>query len=164
MANIVTSIRIVCSILLLFFPAVSPAFYTLYIICGVSDMVDGTIARKTNSVSGLGAKLDSVADFCFILVCMIKLLPVIDFPLWIWIWIGGIAAIKLVNIISGVVCQKKFVVEHTILNKITGAVLFLFPITLTLVKLEYSVVVACTIATSAAIQEGHFIRSGKEYL
>ena len=47
MANIITGLRIACSIALLFCPAFSPAFYTLYIIAGVSDMIDGTVARKT---------------------------------------------------------------------------------------------------------------------
>jgi CDP-diacylglycerol--glycerol-3-phosphate 3-phosphatidyltransferase len=38
MANIITGIRIICSIALLFFPALSPAFYILYITAGVSTM------------------------------------------------------------------------------------------------------------------------------
>ena len=58
MANIVTSCRILCSILMLFSPAFSVQFYILYLICGLTDMVDGTIARKTNTDSEFGAKLD----------------------------------------------------------------------------------------------------------
>ena len=46
MANIITIIRILCSIALLFFPAFSPVFYVLYITAGVSDMVDGWFARR----------------------------------------------------------------------------------------------------------------------
>ncbi|MBO6080806.1 MAG: CDP-alcohol phosphatidyltransferase family protein, partial [Bacteroidales bacterium] len=76
MANIVTSLRIVCSIALLFCPVFSPAFYALYLTAGVSDMVDGWIARRTHTASELGAKLDTIADIVFVIVCLVKLLPV----------------------------------------------------------------------------------------
>lgn len=45
-ANILTGCRILGSILLLFFPAFFVAFYIIYLFCGFSDMIDGTIARK----------------------------------------------------------------------------------------------------------------------
>lgn len=63
MANFITSLRIICSIALLFCPALSQVFYVLYIIAGVTDMIDGTVARKTNTVSEFGSRLDTVADF-----------------------------------------------------------------------------------------------------
>lgn len=63
MANFITSLRIICSITLLFCPALSQVFYVLYIIAGVTDMIDGTVARKTNTVSEFGSRLDTVADF-----------------------------------------------------------------------------------------------------
>ena len=65
MANILTSCRILCSIVLLYFPTFSPWFYALYIVSGFTDMIDGTVARKTNTVSEFGTKLDTVADFIF---------------------------------------------------------------------------------------------------
>lgn len=160
-ANIITIIRILCSIAILFCNALSPVFYTLYIIAGVSDMVDGYIARRTNSVSELGAKLDTIADFVFVVVCLIKLLPVLTIPSWLWIWIGVIALIKIINIISGLVVQKKFVAIHSIMNKITGFLLFVFPLTLSFVELKYSAIFVCIFATFTAIQEGHFIRTEK---
>ncbi|MBR4837717.1 MAG: CDP-alcohol phosphatidyltransferase family protein [Bacteroidales bacterium] len=161
MANIITIIRILCSIAILFCNALSPVFYTLYIIAGVSDMVDGYVARRTNTVSELGAKLDTIADFVFVVVCLIKLLPVLTIPSWLWIWFGVIALIKIINIISGLVVQKKFVAIHSIMNKIAGFLLFVFPLTLSFVELKYSAVVVCLFATFAAIQEGHFIRTKK---
>ena len=81
MANIITGIRIVCSIALLFFPVFSPAFYALYIIAGISDMIDGAVARKTGTASEFGSKLDTAADFILVVVCLIKLLPVIHVPI-----------------------------------------------------------------------------------
>ena len=99
MANIVTSLRIVCSIALLLFPVFSRAFYALYLTAGLSDMVDGWIARRTHTASELGAKLDTIADIVFVIVCLVKLLPMLDIPVWLYVWIGIIALIKIINII-----------------------------------------------------------------
>lgn len=159
MANIITIIRILCSIALLFCPAFSVAFYSLYITAGLSDMADGWVARRTNTVSAFGAKLDTVADVVFVIVCLIKLLPVMDVPVWLYVWIGIIAFIKIINIVSGFVVQKRFVAVHSVMNKVTGVLLFSFPLTLSFVDLKYSAVAVCLIATFAAIQEGHFIRT-----
>ncbi len=161
MANIVTSIRILCSIALLFCPAFSPAFYALYLTAGVSDMVDGWVARRTHTASELGAKLDTVADIVFVIVCLVKMLPVLNIPVWLYVWIGVIALIKIINIISGFVVQKRFVSVHSIMNKTTGLLLFVFPLTISFIDLKYSAAVLCFIATFAAIQEGHFIRTNQ---
>ena len=77
MANAITGLRILVSVVLLFCPVFSPVFYALYLIAGLTDMIDGTIARKTNTVSEFGARFDSIADFVFAAVCLIKILPVI---------------------------------------------------------------------------------------
>ena len=159
MANIITGIRILCSIGLLFFPAFSPAFYTLYIAAGVSDMIDGTAARKTGTASVFGSKLDTAADIILAAVCLIKLIPVLDIPVWLLIWIIVVALIKMINIISGYVMYKEFVAVHTVMNKVTGIILFLLPMALTVIDLQYSGALACAAATFAAIQEGHFIRT-----
>ena len=161
MANIVTSIRILCSIALLFCPAFSPDFYALYLTAGVSDMVDGWVARRTHTASELGAKLDTIADIVFVIVCLVKMLPVLNIPVWLYVWIGVIALIKIINIISGFVVQKRFVSVHSIMNKTTGLLLFVFPLTISFIDLKYSAAVLCFIATFAAIQEGHFIRTNQ---
>ena len=121
MANIITGIRIVCSVALLFFPALSPAFYAIYIAAGLTDMIDGTIARKTGSVSGFGAKFDTAADAVLVAACLIKLQPVLDVPVWLYVWIGVIALIKAVNLISGYVMRKQWIALHTVMNKVAGA-------------------------------------------
>ena len=157
-ANIITSCRILCSMGILCFPAFSPEFYIMYFLCGFSDMIDGTIARKTNTVSEFGSTLDTVADFVFVVVCSIKLLPMIHIPVWLWIWIAVIAVIKTVNFARGFVRRKKLVALHTVLNKATGTLLFLLPFTLQSVEPTYSFAVVCIIATIAAIQEGYYKR------
>ena len=162
MANTITFFRIAAGIVLLFCPVFSPAFYTFYIAAGLSDMLDGFVARKTDTVSKLGARLDTIADFVLVVVCLIKLLPVMSIPVWLFVWIGMIALIKAVNIVSGFAVQKKFVAVHSVMNKATGVLLFLLPLTIPTVPLKYSAIVVCAAATFAAIQEGHFIRTGKE--
>ena len=159
MANILTISRIILALLLLRFPALSVPFTVVYVIAGLTDVVDGFIARKTGSDSEMGAKLDTAADFVFVVVCLIKLLPVIELPIHLLIWTVIIALIKIINIISGFIVQKKFVAVHTILNKVTGAMLFVLPLTVSFVDLRYSGSIVCAVATLAAIQEGHLIRT-----
>lgn len=156
-ANTITAFRILGSALLLFFPTFSAEFYTIYILCGFSDMIDGTIARKTNSAGELGAKIDTAADLAFVTASLIKILPMIDIPQWLWIWGIVIAIIKIGNIIRGYVSEKQFVSLHTVMNKITGFLLFLLPLTLSFAKWKYSAVAVCATATVAAIQEGLYI-------
>lgn len=127
-------------------------------------MIDGLVARKTGTVTEFGAKLDTAADFVLVAVCLWKLLPSLAVPLWLWIWIVLIALIKMINIISGYVIQKKYIALHTVMNKITGILLFLLPLMLPAVEVKYSTPLVCTVATFAAIQEGHYIRTGRDDL
>ena len=156
-ANIITSCRILLSITLLFCPVFSVCFHGIYLLCGFTDMVDGTIARKTNSASDFGARLDTISDFIFFVVSFIKLLPVIHIPKWIWVWIVIIAIIKIFNVILGFIYTKKLISLHTVMNKITGLLLFLLPPTLQFIESRYSFAVVCIIATIAAIQEFCYI-------
>lgn len=125
-------------------------------------MIDGAVARKTGTASAFGSKLDAGADFVLIVVCLIKLMPVLHAPVWLIIWVIGIAVIKAVNLASGYAARKEIVVLHTAANKVTGLLLFVLPLTLTFIDLKYSGAVVSTLATFAAIQEGHLIRMGTE--
>ena len=120
-------------------------------------MIDGTVARKTGAVSNFGAKLDTASDFVFMAVCVVKLFHKINIPTWLWIWIAIIAIVKVINIVMGFIRRKKLVALHTFLNKITGLLLFLLPLTLQFILPTYSFAVVCTIATIAAIQESYYI-------
>lgn len=161
-ANIITGCRIICSILLLIFPAFSPWFYALYLLGGFTDMIDGTVARKTNAVSEFGSKLDSAADFVFVSACLIKLFPAVDIPVWMWIWILAVAAVKTVSIIINMIYRKELAAVHTVMNKITGFLLFLLPLTLNYIDIKYSGFVVCAAATAAAVQEQYYVIKGKK--
>ena len=161
MANIITCIRIVLSAALLLCPVFSPAFYELYITAGFSDMIDGAVARRTGTVSELGSRLDTIADIVFTVVCLIKLLPALDVSVWLYIWTAIIAMIKLFNIAIGYIRQKQFVAVHSVINKVTGGLLFIFPLTPAFIDLKYSAAIICLIATIAAVYEGYLIQTGR---
>ena len=162
-ANILTGCRIFGSILLLFFPAFSAAFYIIYLFCGFSDMIDGTIARKTNSADKFGSQLDTMADLIFVAASLFKLLPAIPIPQWLWIWGGVIAVIKISNIIWGYVSKKQLLSLHTTMNKVTGLLLFLLPLTIPFWELQYTAIAVCSVATFSAIQEGVYVIGDREH-
>ena len=161
MANVLTICRIALSIALLMPAALSPAFFALYTLAGVTDMVDGYIARRTGTESELGARLDSIADLVLVVVCLVKILPAITVPTWLWIWVGVIVLVKMVNAVSGFVVEKRLIMPHTTANKVAGFVVFLVPFAIPLVGITMPAVIACAVATFAAVQEGHFIRTGR---
>ena len=159
MANLLTCFRIICSIVLLFCHPFSASFYVIYLLAGFTDMVDGTVARKTGTSSEFGAKLDTIADTVLVLACLIKLLPVLKIEVWMYVWILIIAVIKVINILSGFILEKRFVTVHSAANKITGTLLFVLPLSLRWIELKYSAAIVCVAATFAAVQEGHYIRT-----
>jgi len=97
-----------------------------------------------------------------VICCCFKLIPVLAFPKWLWIWGGVIVAIRVINQISALVMCKKCLFPHTVANKVTGVLLFVgVPLTVLLESFVPMVVIAVA-ATFAAVQEGHFIRTGLE--
>ena len=125
-------------------------------------MIDGTVARRTNSASEFGARLDTLSDFVFMLVCSIKILPILHIPIWLWAWILLIALTKILNIMLVLIVKKKLISIHIVLNKITGFALFLLPLTMTFVEVTYSVLAICVLATVAVMQETYLVARGRE--
>ena len=159
MPNVISALRIAGSIGLLFCNVTGWPFWTLYALCGISDMVDGWLARILHAETKAGAILDSVADLSFVACCAIRLLPHLSIPSWLWIWAGIIVVIKLVNQVSSLVVFKRFCFPHTIANKLTGFLLFLAVPTLFWTVIPVAVVAA--VATFAAIQEGRVRGNGE---
>ena len=153
--NIITILRFIGAACLLFCDTAGAAFWVIYVLCGVSDMVDGYLARSMHAESKTGAVLDSVADICLVTCCAIRLLPVIQIPSWLWIWAGLIVIIKIINQISAMVVNKRLCFPHTKANKLTGLLLFLAVPTMFWSIVPIAIVAG--VATFAAIQEWHFI-------
>jgi CDP-diacylglycerol--glycerol-3-phosphate 3-phosphatidyltransferase len=155
--NVISIVRIAGSICLLFCDVAGWPFWVLYALCGVSDMVDGWLARKLQAETKAGAILDSVSDIIFVACCAVRLLPVLEIPVWLWIWAGVIVFIKMVNQVSALVVYKRFCFPHTWANKLTGLLLFLAVPAVFWSVMPVAIVAA--VATFAAVQEGHFIRT-----
>ncbi len=155
--NVISVLRIAGSIGLLFCDVAGWMFWALYALCGISDMVDGWLARNLQAESKTGAVMDSAADIVFVACCATRLLPVLEIPAWLWIWAGAIVIIKMVNQISTLFVCKRFCFLHTVANKLTGFLLFLTVPTMFWSMIPISIVAA--LATFAAVQEGHLIRT-----
>lgn len=149
-ANVVTAFRIVLCIPLIASPVFSGGFFAAYLLCGVSDMVDGPIARKTRTASAFGSRFDTVADACFLAASAVKVLPAIVLPIWMWVWIGAIAIVKVAGIArsfrSGV-----SPLPHSIPSKVAGLFLFLFVLFLPFFEAWVPAVPVCVAASIAAL-------------
>ena len=156
--NILSASRIVLCLPLLLVDAMTLPFWVLYVIAGLTDMLDGFLARRWGVESQFGARLDSMADFVFVIAVGYKLFPWLKLPAALWMMIGLIALVKIINAVSAYIVKHKMVFLHTKANKLTGFLLF---IGIMAIGQSYFVpvawVVAC-IALFAAIQEGHIIR------
>ena len=124
-------------------------------------MIDGTVARKMGSASDFGARLDTVSDFVFMVVALIKIAPYLHIPVWLWAWIGMIAVIKIGGAVWGFVRTGEFTFPHTVLNKVTGLLLFLLPVTISFIDLMFTLPIVCIVATVAAIHEAYYTYSEK---
>ena len=153
MANIISGARIPLSLSLFLLPTEGIAFRSIYALCGLSDIADGYIARKSGTETELGSKLDSAADAVFVLTCFIKLFPRLSFKPYVWYWIALIAAMKIFSLILAYTKDKKFSIPHTTANKITGLMLFIFGFLIPVYDASFAAVPICAVATFAALQE-----------
>ena len=158
-ADYVTASRIVLSVILMFLDAFSLPFYIVFVLAAATDVLDGPIARRTHTESKTGAMLDSIADLFFVFACLISIVPAIVIPTWSIVWAVIIAVIRLINIVSGYIMHKEIVMLHTAANRLTGCLLFLLVFLLKTDVAAVSIGVVCAVATFAAVQEGHFIRT-----
>ena len=156
--NILSASRIALCLPLLLVGAMTLPFWVLYLIAGLTDILDGFLARRWGVESNFGARLDSLADFVFVLAAGYKLFPWLKRPVALWMMIGLIALVKASNAFSVYLVKQRIEFLHTKANKLTGLLLF---IGLMAIGQSYFIPVAwgvACIALFAAIQEGHLIR------
>lgn len=160
--NLITIARIVGAIILLRADATTQVlapFWGLYAFCGLTDIFDGVVARWLKVETKTGALLDSVADIIFVVCAGYKLCPILMFTSWMWIWTAIIICVKVFNQISALVVYGKPVFPHTLANKITGLILFLSLPLYICFGWDFPLIMVSAIATFAAVQEGHYIRT-----
>ena len=162
-ANIITFTRIIATIIMVFTGVLTKGFYIAYVYAGLSDVIDGFIARKLHIESDFGRKLDSVSDLFFYTTMMIKIWPylVMYLPPYVWALIWTILGMRIALYIFYSLGQKKLLANHTYLNKATGATMFCLPFML---KTNYFVAYSqgvVTVALTAALYEIYLVIRGK---
>ncbi|MBQ3003727.1 MAG: CDP-alcohol phosphatidyltransferase family protein [Clostridia bacterium] len=153
--NIITSLRIVGTVLMLPAESMSAWFFVLYSFTGLTDVLDGFIARKTNTTTPLGTKLDSVADLLFYAAMFYKIFPTLSevLPLGVWIGIGIAVLIRLCAYATAAIKYKRFASLHSWLNKVTGFMVFGLPyMIVTPFAVAYSYL-GCAVAIFASASE-----------
>ena len=124
--NIITTIRILGTVVMIFTTSFTVPFYAVYITCGVTDVLDGFVARHFKLTSEFGAKLDSMADLFFFFITLVKTLPVlwVTLPKNIWVIFGIVLFLRLIMYLKYAIKDHEFGSEHTYLNKLTGLTVF----------------------------------------
>ncbi|MBE6054944.1 MAG: CDP-alcohol phosphatidyltransferase family protein [Clostridium sartagoforme] len=151
--NFITLIRIIGTFVIIFTKPFSTMFFIFYFLCGLSDVLDGYIARKFKLCSKLGAILDSLADAFLIIIAIIKVLPRLELELWMIVWIGFIFIIKVLSLIIGFLKFNEVAFLHTYANKSAGIFLFFAPLIYKLVGINISIAIVCSLSTVAALEE-----------
>ena len=152
-SNLLSVIRIIVAPSILFFQAFSIFFFIIYSLCGLTDILDGYIARKTDSVTNLGAKLDTIGDIVFMASVVIVVLPVIEIPKIIWIWIIVIFIIRIISMVISYYKYNVFSMLHTMGYKLTGFTLFFFVYLYPFMDLTILTSLICILATYSSIEE-----------
>ena len=151
--DLMTGLRILLASAMLLARDVLWLFWLLYFLCGITDVLDGLLARRLNAQTLLGARLDSGADAAFAAALALSWLPRQRLPLWALAAAAGIALIKLC---SGLLCRIRFgewSFLHTYLSKAAGAAVFAaLPLT-ELLPLKLTIGPACAVAAVAALEE-----------
>lgn len=153
--NCITMLRIVGAISLVFVEPFSVLFFVIYSLSGVSDIFDGWLARRTNAVSELGSKLDSVADLLFYGAMLIKLLPaLIDWlPHLIWYFVAAIIAVRVASYCFVAIKHHRFSSMHTYADKLSGLFVFCVPYFVVLIEPVIYCSAVCVVTAFASLEE-----------
>lgn len=151
--NALSMARIALTIPLIWLRPLSAGFFVLYALAGVTDAMDGCLARAWRVTSKLGAKLDGAGDFLLFSVLLYRLIPIFPWPLWTIVWIAVIAAIRLSALFVCYIRFRQFAFLHTYANKVTGFLLFLFPFLIVLLDLNATATVLCAVASLSSLEE-----------
>nr|MDA3847483.1 CDP-alcohol phosphatidyltransferase family protein [Vallitaleaceae bacterium] len=128
-------------------------FLVVYAICGITDMLDGYIARKMGTASSIGARLDSIADIIMVFIVIYILYPIIILPEMFYYWIIGIILIRIASVIIVFTKFNTFCILHSYSNKATGLTLFLVPVLLAFLPLEIIAYILSVMGSVSALEE-----------
>lgn len=155
--NLVTSIRIIGAVAILFLEPLSLPFYLVYGLCGLSDALDGFLARKLGASSRIGSLLDSVSDLIFYSVMAVVIFPTLYELLSLGNWLVILIPVGL-QLIGYIICAikfRKFSALHTYANKALSVIVFAFPFSfIGYIYLLYNlyIYIGCIVAFYAGIE------------
>jgi cardiolipin synthase len=131
--NLLSLLRIACAPLFLF--SVSRGFCFLSVLiaafAGISDFLDGYLARRFNSESRLGEMLDPLADkvFCNFAAYGLCIHHFNTCPIYLWLMAGLMAARDILLILGSVyahIVKMKAEIRPVYISKICTALTFMF--------------------------------------
>lgn len=153
LVNALTLLRMVGALALLALVPLSMPYFAVYTACGLSDVLDGWIARRAGVTSVFGASLDSVADTAFAFALVVSLVPTAGLSAAWWLWVAAIALVKLASLTVGYARFRAYAALHTYANKLAGLALFALPVFFALAGSAPAAAIVCAIATFAALEE-----------
>jgi CDP-diacylglycerol--glycerol-3-phosphate 3-phosphatidyltransferase len=153
--NFITGLRILGTAALLFVESLSLPYFIIYVLAGITDVLDGMIARLTKTTSALGSLLDSIADLFFYTVLLVKILPKLIevLPTAIWFCVATVILIRIVSYSLAFVKYKRLASVHTYMNKMTGGAIFVYPFLLMTAAAIPAAFCVCAIAGIASVEE-----------
>ncbi len=131
--NMITSFRVLGTFGLFFVEPFTLPFFILYTFCGVSDVLDGWVARTTGSITEFGSRFDSISDLLFYAVMLIRIFPAMweILPKTIWLGVAAVIILRIISYTLAALKYRRFASLHTYMNKLTGFFMFCVPYFLT---------------------------------
>ena len=151
-ANILSSVRIVLATVLMRYNDFTAGFLKLFCVAGLTDLLDGPIARATKSVSIRGAKLDTAGDVLTYAAIGKILLVKSKFSKVQLYLIGASILAYTISAIIAYAKFGKFFFVHNILSKALGVGLFLMPFASILDYMNVIVPVVCALFLLASAE------------
>ncbi len=154
LANIISFSRILLALCLLFFLNNKIVYLIIFTVAILTDAIDGSIARKTNSESELGAALDDYGDITLALVNIISVFIWLKSKALVFVpFVVVLVILKVANAVILKVKFKKVTILHTFGAKITFVLLFFAIFVFLLFESTILIYITYSIAILTAIEE-----------
>jgi len=178
--NILSVSRIPLALSLFFVTRTPVWFIIIYALCGLTDLLDGYIARRFRLQSDIGAKLDTIGDTTLIIVIassilvfpwiMSNYMPWIRYAITenlgrILIFVAIIIFVKLLNVVYIKIKFKEFNSVHTIFNKLIAVPIFIaVPVCVAMQRIpNFLIEIICVMMIAAFLEETFIVIRMKEF-
>lgn len=153
LANALTTTRIILAlILLIFFKEITIPFLIIFVIAELTDMVDGTVARKTGSCSRKGAMLDTVADVLLVASVVKIVFSMRILTKRLTLWLAGALGIGAISALVTLIRQHELYFIHAISTKILGGLLAGVPFAISFGAMENYAVFLLAVLTLSMVE------------